>query len=60
MIKKSEIKQDKNFSLISERGFKIISKTIRELADELKVSKQTIQYHYQQRLTKTIMSWLQL
>ncbi|MGA3513609.1 DUF536 domain-containing protein, partial [Lactiplantibacillus plantarum] len=26
-------------------------KTIRELADELKVSKQTIQYHYQ-RLPK--------
>ncbi len=52
MIKKSEIKQDKNFSLISERGFKIISKTIRELADELKVSKQTIQYHYQQRTNK--------
>jgi DNA-binding transcriptional MocR family regulator len=52
MIKKSEIKQDKNFSLISERGFKIMSKTIRELANELKVSKQTIQYHYQRLPTK--------
>jgi DNA-binding transcriptional MocR family regulator len=47
MIKKSGIKQDKNFSLISERGFEIMTKTIRELADELNVSKQTIQYHYQ-------------
>ncbi len=28
-------------------------KTIRELADELKVSKQTIQYHYQRLPTKT-------
>ena len=27
-------------------------KTIRELADELKVSKQTIQYHYQRLPTK--------
>lgn len=29
-----------------------MSKTIRELADELKVSKQTIQYHYQRLPTK--------
>ncbi len=33
--------------LNSERGLEIMPKTIRELADELKVSKQTIQYHYQ-------------
>nr|WP_238331618.1 DUF536 domain-containing protein [Furfurilactobacillus milii] len=30
----------------------IVPKTIRELADELKVSKQTIQYHYQRLPTK--------
>jgi DNA-binding transcriptional MocR family regulator len=30
----------------------IMPKTIRELADELKVSKQTIQYHYQRLPTK--------
>lgn len=29
-----------------------MSKTIRELADELKISKQTIQYHYQRLPTK--------
>ena len=29
-----------------------MSKTIKELADELKVSKQTIQYHYQRLPTK--------
>jgi len=33
--------------LNSERGLGIMPKTIRELATELKVSKQTIQYHYQ-------------
>ncbi|KRK95237.1 replication protein RepB [Companilactobacillus futsaii JCM 17355] len=33
--------------LNSERGLGTMPKTIRELADELKVSKQTIQYHYQ-------------
>ena len=38
--------------LNSERGLEIMPKTIRELADELKVSKQTIQYHYQRLPTK--------
>jgi len=33
--------------LNSERGLEIMPKTIRELADQLNVSKQTIQYHYQ-------------
>lgn len=47
MIKKSEIKQDKKHLLNSERGLEIMPKTIRELADQLNVSKQTIQYHYQ-------------
>lgn len=47
MIKKSEIRQDKKYLLNSERGLGTMPKTIRELADELKVSKQTIQYHYQ-------------
>lgn len=47
MIKKSEIKQDKKYLLNSERGMETMSKTIRELADQLNVSKQTIQYHYQ-------------
>ena len=38
--------------LNSERGLEIMPKTIRELADELNVSKQTIQYHYQRLPTK--------
>ena len=42
MIKKSEIKQDKKHLLNSERGLEIMPKTIRELADELGVSKQAI------------------
>lgn len=38
--------------LNSKRGLEIMPKTIKELADELKVSKQTIQYHYQRPPTK--------
>ena len=37
----------KKHLLNSERGLEIMPKTIRELADQLNVSKQTIQYHYQ-------------
>lgn len=36
----------------SERELEIMAKTIKELADELQVSKQTIQYHYQRIPTK--------
>ena len=38
--------------LNSEWGLEIVPKTIKELADELNVSKQTIQYHYQRLPTK--------